>query len=138
MSTAKSGKSASASFGRARGVPEHVERADARAERLHGGREIRAWRKREGRIFQPFEVHVAADGARTFVFCEEDWSGEGLDPVLKPRTTPFRKFLNSFSQSENRLPYFANIVIYSPLCLPYTILKQKVKTLQADERGRPF
>ena len=49
-----------------------------------------AWRKREGRIFQPFEVHVAADGARTFVFCEEDWSGEGLDPVLKPRTTPFR------------------------------------------------
>lgn len=51
-----------------------------------------AWRQREGRIFQPFEVHVAADGARTFVFCEEDWSGEGLDPVLRPRATPFKEW----------------------------------------------
>lgn len=49
-----------------------------------------AWRERAGRIFQPFEVHVAADGSRTFVFCEEDWSGEGIDPVLKPKTTPFK------------------------------------------------
>ena len=48
-----------------------------------------SWRQREGRIFQPFEVHVAADGAKTFVFCEEDWSGEGVDPVLKPKATPF-------------------------------------------------
>ena len=48
-----------------------------------------SWRQREGRIFQPFEVHVAADGAKTFVFCEEDWSGEGIDPVLKPKSTPF-------------------------------------------------
>lgn len=49
-----------------------------------------AWRERAGRIFQPFEVHVAANGARTFVFCEEDWSGEGIDPVLKPKATPFK------------------------------------------------
>lgn len=49
-----------------------------------------AWRERAGRIFQPFEVHIAADGARTFVFCEEDWSGEGIDPVLKPKRTPFK------------------------------------------------
>ena len=48
-----------------------------------------AWRARPGRIFQPFEVHVAADGAKKFVFVEEDWSGEGLDPVLKPHETPF-------------------------------------------------
>ena len=48
-----------------------------------------AWRERPGRMFQPFEVHVAADGAKKFVFVEEDWSGEGLDPVLKPRQTPF-------------------------------------------------
>jgi len=47
------------------------------------------WRQREGRIFQPFEVHVAADGAKTFVYIEEDYSGEGLDPVLKPRETRF-------------------------------------------------
>ena len=49
-----------------------------------------SWRAREGRIFQPFEVHVAADGAKTFVFCEEDWSGAGDDPVLRPRTTPLK------------------------------------------------
>ena len=48
-----------------------------------------AWRARPGRMFQPFEVHMAADGAKKFVFVEEDWSGEGLDPVLKPRETPF-------------------------------------------------
>jgi len=48
-----------------------------------------AWRERPGRMFQPFEVHVSADGAKKFVFVEEDWSGEGLDPVLKPRETPF-------------------------------------------------
>jgi len=47
------------------------------------------WRRREGRIFQPFEVHVAADGKRTFVHIEEDYSGEGIDPVLKPRTASF-------------------------------------------------
>ena len=51
-----------------------------------------AWRERPGRIFQPFEVHVAADGAKKFVFVEEDWSGEGLDPVLKPRETPFAEW----------------------------------------------
>lgn len=48
------------------------------------------WRNRASRIFQPFEVHVAADGAKSFVYVEEDWSGEGLDPVLKPKTTPFK------------------------------------------------
>ncbi len=50
------------------------------------------WRDRAARIFQPFEVHVAADGAKTFVFVEEDWSGEGLDPVLKPKTTAFKEW----------------------------------------------
>ena len=50
------------------------------------------WRERAGRIFQPFEVHVAADGAKKFVFVEEDWSGEGLDPVLKPKETPFSEW----------------------------------------------
>ena len=47
------------------------------------------WRRREGRIFQPFEVHMAPDGRLTFVFVEEDYSGSGIDPVLKPRAIPF-------------------------------------------------
>ncbi|MBQ4199284.1 MAG: hypothetical protein II649_05320 [Kiritimatiellae bacterium] len=49
-----------------------------------------SWRTRQGRIFQPFEVRVSADGKKTFTFVEEDWSGEGLDPVLKPKETPFK------------------------------------------------
>ena len=48
-----------------------------------------AWRERPGRIFQPFEVRVAKDGSKTFTFVEEDWSGDGIDPALKPRTTSF-------------------------------------------------
>ncbi|MGN0853844.1 MAG: hypothetical protein ACI4Q3_10795 [Kiritimatiellia bacterium] len=47
-----------------------------------------SWRNRAGRMFQPFEIHVAADGSKSFTFIEEDWSGDGLDPVLKPKTTP--------------------------------------------------
>lgn len=45
------------------------------------------WRNRGKRLFQPFEVRVGKDGAKTFTHVEEDWSGEGLDPVLKPKTT---------------------------------------------------
>jgi hypothetical protein len=48
------------------------------------------WRNREGRIFQPFEIHLKADGTKSFVFIEEDWSGEGMDPVLKPKETLFK------------------------------------------------
>ncbi len=51
-----------------------------------------SWRAREGRIFQPFEVHIAPSGERTFVYIEEDYSGEGMDPVLKPHVTPFSKW----------------------------------------------
>ncbi|MBR1870213.1 MAG: hypothetical protein IJ802_00095 [Kiritimatiellae bacterium] len=49
------------------------------------------WRAREGRVFQPFEVRVERreDGGleRKFVFVEEDWSGDGLDPRLVPHET---------------------------------------------------
>lgn len=50
------------------------------------------WRRREGRIFQPFEIRVAPNGARSFTFVEEDWSGDGLDPALKPHTTAFAQW----------------------------------------------
>lgn len=50
------------------------------------------WRERAGRIFQPFEVHIDGDGQKTFIFCEEDWSGDGTSPILKPRSTPFAEW----------------------------------------------
>ena len=49
-----------------------------------------SWRNRAGRLFQPFEIHLKPDGTKTFVFIEEDWSGDGMDPVLKPKETPFK------------------------------------------------
>mgnify|MGYP001270409370 CR=1 FL=1 len=48
------------------------------------------WRDRTKRMFQPFEVSVSTNGVRSFTQIAEDWSGEGLDPVLKPSTTPFK------------------------------------------------
>ena len=89
----------SVTVGRAAQIAEAFSLLDGKSLRMNGVAEgqffFRAflpepsWRPREGRIFQPFEVHVAADGAKTFVFCEEDWSGPGADPVLKPKSTPF-------------------------------------------------
>ncbi len=87
-------------IGTAAGIAKAFEALDGSALRMNGAAKgsffYRAflpdpvWRNRASRTFQPFEVHVAADGAKTFVFCEEDWSGEGLDPVLRPKSTPFR------------------------------------------------
>jgi len=47
------------------------------------------WREREGRLPQPFEIHIAADGKKKLTFIEEDWTVEGLDPKLTPRDYPF-------------------------------------------------
>ena len=50
------------------------------------------WNNRENRIFQPFEIHLEEDGTKKFIFIEEDWSGDGMDPILKPRETRFEKW----------------------------------------------
>jgi hypothetical protein len=49
-----------------------------------------SWRTRTRRLFQPFEIHLSEKGERAFTFVEEDWSGEGSDPVLRPRMTAFQ------------------------------------------------
>lgn len=77
------------------------------------------WRRREGRIFQPFEVHVAADGVRKFVFIEEDYSGEGLDPVLKPHETRFSKWSELPALIKNTKADKVNVLfIYAPQSTP--------------------
>lgn len=50
------------------------------------------WRDRQKRLAQPFELMVgeASDGSLDrLVFIEEDWTVEGDDPKLTPRTIPF-------------------------------------------------
>jgi hypothetical protein len=47
-----------------------------------------AWRKRDGRTPQPFEVYLAGD-SKKLTYIEEDWSGAGLDPKLAPKDYPF-------------------------------------------------
>ena len=50
------------------------------------------WRDRQKRLAQPFELQIgeAPDGSLDrLVFIEEDWTVEGDDPKLTPRTIPF-------------------------------------------------
>lgn len=53
------------------------------------------WRDRTKRPYQPWEIHFTpkpdAPGAFTkaLIQVEEDWSGEGIDPILTPKTYPF-------------------------------------------------
>lgn len=92
------------------------------------------WRERKGRIFQPFEVHVAADGARTFTFVEEDWSGEGLDPVLKPRTTPFKDWCELpglIAKTGDQGSKVAVMFVFAPKDRPVAALAPVVKAVGA-------
>ena len=51
------------------------------------------WRGREGRVPQPYELHVSrGEGGgldKKLVFIDEDWTVPGLDPALTPREYPF-------------------------------------------------
>lgn len=54
------------------------------------------WRDREGRMPQPFEIHLSRTDAggwkRVLTFIDEDWSGESMDPKLTPRDFPFERW----------------------------------------------
>ena len=91
-----------------------------------------AWRARPGRLFQPFEVHVAADGAKKFVFVEEDWSGEGLDPVLKPKETPFAEWAELpklIAQTGEKGAKINVLFLFAPKATPVSALTPAVSAL---------
>ena len=91
-----------------------------------------AWRERPGRMFQPFEVHVAADGAKKFVFVEEDWSGEGLDPVLKPKETPFAEWAELpklIAQTGEKGAKINVLFLFAPKATPVSALTPAVSVL---------
>ena len=91
-----------------------------------------AWRNRQGRPFQPFEIRLAADGTRTFTFVEEDWSGEGLDPVLKPKTIQLADWAElpaHIAQTGDQGEKVTVAFIYAPSTTPVTRLSPIVKAL---------
>ena len=53
---------------------------------------LEKWTDRQNRMVQPFELTVADDGY-DILFIEEDWSTEGDDPKLTPRTISFEEAL---------------------------------------------
>ncbi len=98
-----------------------------------------AWRNRQGRLFQPFEIRLAADGTRTFTFVEEDWSGDGLDPVLKPKTRKVSEWTElpaCLAQTGDQGEKVTVAFVYAPADTPVTRLSPIVKVL--DPRIRTF
>jgi len=91
-----------------------------------------AWRNRQGRLFQPFEIRLSADGSRTFTFVEEDWSGDGLDPVLKPKTravTDWSELPACLAQTGDQGAKVTVAFVYAPADTPVTKLSPIVKAL---------
>ena len=91
-----------------------------------------AWRNRQGRLFQPFEIRLAADGTRTFTFVEEDWSGDGLDPVLKPKTRKVSEWTElpaCLAQTGDQGEKVTVAFVYAPADTPVTRLSPIVKAL---------
>ena len=91
-----------------------------------------AWRNRQGRLFQPFEIRLAADGSRTFTFVEEDWSGDGLDPVLKPKTRTLADWSElpaCLAQTGDQGDKVTVAFVYAPADTPVARLSPIVKIL---------
>ena len=91
-----------------------------------------AWRNRQGRLFQPFEIRLSVDGSRTFTFVEEDWSGDGLDPVLKPKTrtlTDWSELPACLAQTGDQGAKVTVAFVYAPADTPITKLSTIVKAL---------
>ena len=91
-----------------------------------------AWRNRQGRLFQPFEIRLAADGTRTFTFVEEDWSGDGLDPALKPRTralSDWSELPACLAQTGEQGGKVTVAFVFAPPDTPVTKLSPVVKAL---------
>ena len=53
---------------------------------------LEKWRDRSERLAQPVEIHLGEGGTNTVVEIREDWSGEGIDPVLEAVETRCRSW----------------------------------------------
>ncbi len=89
-----------------------------------------AWRERAGRMFQPFEIRLTrtADGGwrKTFTFIEEDWSGDGDDPVLVPHERAFADWAEvpgAVAASGSAADKIAVAFVFAPADAPLSALR---------------
>lgn len=95
---------------------------------------LEKWREHKDRIPQPFELHLFRDSAgeirKKMIFIEEDWTVEGLDPKLTPRTYPFESW-DEFPDLIARVGGADNKVlllfIFSPADLPLSTFMPGVR-----------
>ena len=133
---------ASVTLARAAEIAKAFEMLDGNGLKMNGTAENQffykaflpdpAWRNRQGRLFQPFEIRLTADGSRTFTFVEEDWSGDGLDPVLKPKTraiSDWSELPACLAQTGEQGEKITVAFVYAPADTPVTKLSPIVKAL---------
>lgn len=48
------------------------------------------WSDRNERLVQPFELSIS-NNVETLTYIEQDWSGDGIDPILKPKQISFEE-----------------------------------------------
>ncbi len=97
---------------------------------------LEKWRGREGRVPQPYELHVRrGEGGtweRKLVFIEEDWSAPGLDPALTPREYPFSEWgelpalVAKAGGPENKAQM---LFVYAPAGEPLSVFMPGVRAL---------
>jgi len=95
-----------------------------------------AWREHEGRIPQPFEIHITpnADGtfAKKLTFIEEDWNVEGIDPKLTPKDYPFSAWdelpalITTAGGEDNKVTL---LFVFAPSSAPLKTFMPAVRTL---------
>ncbi len=83
------------------------------------------WRRREGRMPQPFELHLSRGERdalqKKLVFIEEDWNVEGLEPRLTPREFSFgewHELLPLVVESGGRESRIRVLFVFAPAGMP--------------------
>lgn len=116
----------------AKAAANALSQIDSRAVKINGrdteGFFFRAflpavkWLDRKERLVQPFELHVETGKSR-LLFINEDWSGEGVDPILAEREISFDDASN-YSKTDTCFIYATSTNKVADL-LPYLLKMPK-------------
>ncbi|MGI6494911.1 MAG: hypothetical protein ACOX5G_02265 [Kiritimatiellia bacterium] len=92
-----------------------------------------AWRARENRATQPWELHMAKDGdgawKATATFIHEDWSDpNSLDPKLTPQDIPLDDWPMLLAKTKE-LKGLAALFVFAPPDMPLSAVLPAIETL---------